>query len=41
VTDKDSSDTKINSGTDTEDLESFMPNFITLIVEVSGQMVLR
>jgi hypothetical protein len=28
VTDKDNSDTEIDSGTDTEDVESFMPNFV-------------
>jgi hypothetical protein len=31
VIEKDSSDTEIDSGTDTEDVESFMSNFVSLL----------
>jgi hypothetical protein len=31
VTDEESSDVEIDSGTDTEDVESFMPNLFSLL----------
>jgi hypothetical protein len=40
VTDKDSSDTEIDNGTDTKDVKSFMPNFFPYCAG-SGQMFLR